>query len=161
MATPTVPDSADETQYPAAWIFDEDGATVAGTFVKFDQGRTKEFGKKVIVVLEVAGVERSIWLSQMALFSKFRDELGSRPNNRLERGERVIVQRGSEKVEGKNGRRYWPFVVAFPDAPERSTSDLFGGFDEEGHVKYAEQEGNVDAQGDVKSEPNDGDGIPF
>jgi hypothetical protein len=150
-----------EAVYPAAWIFDEDGATVAGTFVKFDQGRTKEYGKKVICVLEVGGVERSVWLSQMALFSKFKDELESRPSKTLQPGERVVVQRGAEKVKGKTSdRSYWPFVVAFPDAPERSTSDLFGGFDE-GHVKYDEQEGNVDEQGEIKSEPDDGDEIPF
>jgi hypothetical protein len=152
-------EQADEIQYPAAWVFDEDGSTVAGTFVKFDQGRTKEYGKKVIVVLLVGGVERSVWLSQLALFSKFKDELESRPSKTLEPGERVLVQRGGEKVKGKNDRSYWPFVVAFPDAPERSTSDLFGGFDE-GHVKYDEQQGNVDEQGEIKTEPAN-DGIPF
>jgi hypothetical protein len=149
-------EQADEIQYPAAWIFDEDGSTVAGTFVKFDEGRTKEYGKKVICVVLVGGVERSVWLSQLALFSKFKDELESRVSKTLEPGERIVVKRGAEKVKGKNDRSYWPFVVAFPDAPERSTSDLFGGFDE-GHVKYGE--GNVDEQGDVKTDPDDG--IPF
>jgi len=157
VTTPTVPQQ-EEPVYPTAWLWDEDGSTVAGTFVKFDEGRTKEYGKKVICVLLVNGVERSIWLSQLALFSKFRDELETRPGNRLEVGERVVVQRGAEKVEGANKRKYWPFTVAFPDAPERSTSDLFGGFND--HVKYAEQEGNIDEQGEVKQEPDDDD-IPY
>jgi hypothetical protein len=149
----------EDAVYPAAWIFDEDGPTVAGAFVKFAEGRTREYGKKVICVLDVGGVERSVWLSQMALFSKFKDELESRPSKTLEPGERVVVQRGDEKVKGKNDRSYWPFVVVFPDAPERSTADMFGGFND--HVKYAEQEGNVDEQGQIKTEPDDGDNIPF
>lgn len=120
----TVPNTADELEFPQSWIFDEDGDQVAGTYVRFDRGQTKEFGSKVIVVLNVDGAERSIWLTQTAVYSKFRQELENRSSQTLEPGERVFIRRG-EKVKGKNDREYWAFVVAFPDRPELSARDLF------------------------------------
>jgi hypothetical protein len=141
-------------EYPAAWKFDEDGSLVAGTFVKFDKGETKEYGSRVILVLDVDGTERAVWLSQLALFSRVRDELNRRPSKTLEPGERVVIKR-LEKKMGENGREYWPFQVLFPDRPELSTTDLFNL--DEGHVSY--EQGNLDQHGDAVT-LSDGD-IPY
>jgi hypothetical protein len=151
VTTPTITEQADETAYPATWKFDEHGDLVAGTFLRFDEGQTKDYGARVIMVLLVDGQERSVWLSQMALFSKVRDELNRRTSKTLEPGERVVVQR-HEKTTSENGRSYWPFAVSFPDRPQKSTTDLFE-LDER-HVKYDKKPsepapGDVDSDGDV------------
>jgi hypothetical protein len=110
-------------------------------------------GLKVILVLDVDGTERSVWLSQTALFNKVKDELNRRTSKTLEPGERVIVQR-HEKTTSENGRSYWPFAVSFPDRPEKSTADLFGL--DQGLVKY-EKEPTEPSASDVDPD----DGIPF
>jgi hypothetical protein len=137
--------------YPETWKFDEHGDLVAGPFVRFDEGPTRDYGMRVILVLNVDGRERSVWLSQTALFNKIRDELNRRTSKTLAPGERIVVQR-HEKTTSENGRKYWPFTVSFPDRPEKSTSDLFEL--DQGHVKNEQEE---PAKGDVGP---DGD-IPF
>jgi hypothetical protein len=112
------------TGYPETWKFAEHGDLVAGTFVRFDEGPTRDYGLRVILVLDVDGAERSIWLSQTALFNKVKDELNRRATKTLDPGERVVIQR-HEKTTSENGRSYWPFVVSFPDRPEKSTTELF------------------------------------
>ena len=91
----------------------------------------------MIMVLNVDGVQRAVWLSQLALHSRVRDEVNRRPTKKLEVGERVVVKR-LEKKMGENGREYWPFQVLFPDRPELSTSDLFDL--DEGIVRYEKPE---------------------
>lgn len=155
----TVPDTQpaqnddEATGYPETWKFDEHGDLVAGAFVRFDEGPTRDYGLKVILVLDVDGTERSVWLSQTALFNKVKDELNRRTSKTLEPGERVIVQR-HEKTTSENGRSYWPFAVSFPDRPEKSTADLFGL--DQGLVKY-EKEPTEPSASDVDPD----DGIPF
>src|SRR4029453_4407331 len=112
------------TGYPERWKFDEHGDLVAGTFVRFDEGPTRDYGLRVILVLDVDGAERSIWLSQTALFNKVKDELNRRATKTLDPGERVVIQR-HEKTTSENGRSYWPFVVSSPARPEKSTTELF------------------------------------
>jgi hypothetical protein len=151
-ASDTQPAQNDEAPgYPETWKFDEHGDLVAGTFVRFDEGPTRDYGLKVILVLDVDGRERSLWLSQSALFNKVKDELSRRASKTLEPGERIVVQR-HEKTTSENGRSYWPFAVSFPDRPVKSTTDLFGL--EEVHVKYAKEPiepapGDVDPDGDI------------
>ena len=111
--------------FPDNWIFDEHGETVAGTFVRFERGQTKSYGAKPIAVLEVDGVERSLWLNTAVLVGKFRDELQQRPERELRPGERVVVKRLEKKTAGDGVTSYWNFRVLFPDRPELSTSDLF------------------------------------
>jgi hypothetical protein len=67
----TLTEGTDETSYPESWLWSEHGDLVAGTFLRFDEGMTKEYGAKVIAVLVVDGAERGIWLTQQALHSKF------------------------------------------------------------------------------------------
>ncbi len=169
----SVPDTQNDeaTGYPETWKFAEHGDLVAGTFVRFDEGPTRDYGMRVILVLDVGGAERSIWLSQTALFNKVKDELNRRVSKTLDPGERVVVQR-HEKATSENGRSYWPFAVSFPDRPEKSTTDLFGL--DEGHVTYGNENmerarlnaGPDEPIVDVKTEPPPGDvdpddGIPF
>jgi hypothetical protein len=150
--TPAQNDEA-ATAYPETWRFNEHGDLVAGTFVRFDEGPTRDYGMRVILVLDVDGAERSVWLSQTALFNKVKDELSRRTSKTLEPGERVVVQR-HEKTKSENGRSYWPFVVSFPDRPVKSTTDLFDL--DEGPVAYEKKEkteppspGDVDPDGDI------------
>ena len=114
----------DDTDYPRSWIWDDDGDLCAGTFVRFDKGRTRDYGSKPIVVLNVEDEERSIWLLQTVLYEEFRRELEDRPTHDLIPGERVVIRRLEEKT-GEAGRRYRPFRVLFPDRPATSTADLF------------------------------------
>ena len=153
-ATDTQPAQIDEDEldYPEAWRFDKDGDRVAGTFAHFDQGQTKEYGPRVIMVLNVDGTERAVWLSQLALHSRVRDEVNRRPTKRLEVGERVVVKRLPKKM-GENNREYWPFQVLFPDRPELSPSDLFEL--DEGIVRYEKTEKTEPAS--EQSEEADGD----
>jgi hypothetical protein len=167
--TQPAPTDDEATGYPQTWRFAEHGDLVAGTFVRFDEGPTRDYGLKVILVLDVDGAERSVWLSQTALFNKVKDELNRRTSKTLEPGERVIVQR-HEKTTSENGRSYWPFAVSFPDRPEKSTADLFGL--DEGHVRHEKEPGRLptpevegarlpaaEAEGAAPVDPDDG--IPF
>ena len=51
----TLAEQTGETGYPESWIFGEDGDLVSGTFLRFDEGTTRDYGPKVIIVLDVAG----------------------------------------------------------------------------------------------------------
>src|SRR5947209_1528556 len=120
----TLPSStADQTDFPRSWRWDQDGLHVDGTFVQMDEGPT-EYGRKPILVLDVGSERRSIWLTQEALVGRFRDELERRRAPNFTAGERIIVTRGSEKKESQAGRSYWPFKVSFPDAPRPSDADM-------------------------------------
>ena len=120
--------AAEGNDYPANWIFDEHGETIAGTFVRFERGQTKNYGSKPIAVLEVDGAERSLWLNTAVLAGKFRDELRERPQRELAPGERIVVTRIG-KATTEDGREYWNFRILFPDRPALSTGELFD-FDE-------------------------------
>jgi hypothetical protein len=120
------PTSSHESEFPANWIFKEHGDLVAGTFVRFERGQTRDFGPRVICVLEVEGVERSLWLNETVLYGKFRDEIQERPERTLTPGERVVVEKLG-KTEGEYAKgSYWDFAIRFPDRPALSVSELFG-----------------------------------
>src|SRR5829696_8026424 len=108
--------ATDESGFPRSWRWDEDGRRVEGTFVRMDRGPT-EYGQRPIVVLDVGGVERSVWLNTDVVKAKFRDELVRRGGRRFDVGERLSVERAAEKKTSAAGRDYWPFWVKFPDAP--------------------------------------------
>jgi hypothetical protein len=113
------------TSHPASWRWDEDGTSIRGTYVRMDEAAT-DYGRKAIVVLTVDGQERSIWLFEAALVSKFQEEIAKRNSGDFTVGERIEIDRGGEKVESANGRKYWPYKVRFPDAPKRSAGDILG-----------------------------------
>jgi hypothetical protein len=120
----TVTESHD-SDFPRSWRFDEDGLRIAGTYVEMNEGPS-EYGRRAICVLDVDGEKRSLWLTNEALISKFRDELERRELADFTAGERIEVERGAEKKQSANGRGYWPFVVRFPDAPHKSAAELLG-----------------------------------
>jgi hypothetical protein len=115
-----------DSDFPRSWRWDEDGLRIEGSYVRMDEGPS-EYGRRAICVLNVGGEERSLWLTQEALISRFRDELERRLATDFSPGERIIVERGAEKKESANGRAYWPFKTRFLDAPRRAASDLLGG----------------------------------
>jgi hypothetical protein len=148
----------EETSYPAAWLFDEDGDTASGTFIKFDRAPTKEYGMKTIAVLQIAEEDRSIWLHWDALFNRFKQEVTRRPGQTLEHGERVIVKKLGLR-ESKNGRKYEDFEVLFPDRPPPTQAELWGDIFEpvtEPEAGTPELAGEGPEAGAV-----DEDGIPF
>jgi hypothetical protein len=114
-----------DSDFPRTWLFDEDGLRIAGSYVRMDEGPS-EYGRKAICVLNVDGADRSLWLAQEALVSKFSDELERRKEPDFTLGEQIVVERGAEKKESANGRKYWPFRVSFPDAPRRSAREILG-----------------------------------
>lgn len=122
-------DDDETTEFPRTWRFDEDGLRIAGIYLRMDEGPS-EYGRKAICVLLVEDEERSVWLAQEALISKFRDELERRSKPDSKAGERIVIERGAEKKESANGRKYWPFRVSFPDAPQRSARDILQADDE-------------------------------
>jgi hypothetical protein len=126
VATEPTVQAQDETgDFPESWLWDQDGETVSGTFVGFTRGQTRDFGPKVIVVLEVDGERRSIWLNTTVLHGRFRDELQQRPDHRLNEAERITIRR-LDKVESPDAvGPYWKFRVIFHDAPAPSVEEMF------------------------------------
>jgi hypothetical protein len=112
-------------EHPRTWRWNEDGSAVAGTFVRLDEAST-EYGQKAILVLDVDGVERSVWLFEAAVASKLREALEKRSSGDFTVGERIEIHRGAEKIESGNGRKYWPFKVIFKDEPRRSAAEILG-----------------------------------
>lgn len=126
-----------EEEFPRNWRFDEDGTTVMGTFVKFDLGQTQEYGECPIVVLEVDGEERSVWLFHTALRNKFQKEVNRRD---FVVGEQVNIKQKGEK-KGKK-YKYTDYMVAFPDAPPLDAKAIFGPLDSSAvHVVYEDKAG--------------------
>ncbi len=111
--------------HPRSWLWSEDGSTITGTYVRMDTGPS-DYGERAIIVLNVDGEDRSLWLNETALVAKFRDELARRTSGDFEPGERITASRGAAKVESANGRGYWPCPVTFHDAPRRSAAEILG-----------------------------------
>jgi hypothetical protein len=126
--------------FPAYWDWKADGLTVEGTFVRMDQ-RPTAYGPKPILILDVDGVERSVWVNTNALRSKLAGELQRRKARNFDVGERVVIRRGAEKTTSANDRNYWPFQVKFPDGPELDAASILDVDDDD--------------------EPVEQDGIPF
>jgi hypothetical protein len=124
--------------HPMTWRW-EDGSTVAGTYVRMDEAST-DYGRKAILVLDVDGAERSVWLFDQAVASKLREQLEQRTTGDFTVGERIEIRRGTEKVESGAGRRYCPYWVLFPDAPRRSASDILGASNTSSPAETAEPE---------------------
>lgn len=126
----SVPLPADEAEFPAYRDWDKDGLTADGFFCRMEQGPTL-YGSKPIVVLEVDGIDRSIWVNTEALRAKLADELERRGARGFTVGERIILSRGAEKARSANDRNYWPFRAKFPDAPRLDDADLLNAHPEQ------------------------------
>lgn len=137
---------AAEGDYPRGWRFDEDGLEVTGRFVEFDEGVTAN-GPCPIVVLDVDGEPRSVWLFHTASRSRFADEVARRKSGNLDVGELVRVRQGEQK-QGGNGRSYTSYQIRFPEAPKRSPKDILGPSLDAGPETYDD-------------DGNEGDSVPF
>lgn len=134
MATQEEQVNPDEQAYPANWVWEEDGEDLGdrwrlseGRFVDLREGRTVR-GKRGILILEVDGEERSVWLFHSPLIDKLFEELADRVEETFLSGERLTIDRYKEKAtSGSTGQRYVPYKVFFVDAPKRSPSGILGG----------------------------------
>jgi hypothetical protein len=160
-------ETPEEPSYPRTWFWgpdgkDEgdgqgDGEVCTGTYTGFDVASTRDFGDKGIMIVTVAGEQRSIWLLQTALEHGFRDEL-QRRKGKIAPNERVTVRR-LPKVATKDGKRtYHPFRWFFPDRPETDPLEFL-------EINLGESE-KTKADTTTANENGDGgdvddDGIPF
>jgi len=97
-------------EYPENIIL-EPGADVEGGFLRLESGPTKH-GERPIAILDVNGVERSLWLLDYAMRNQFREK-------QPKPGELIRIVKGTAKKRSDNGFDYWPCRV---HTPERDTS---------------------------------------
>ncbi len=89
--------------YPASWIFKEDGPLIVGQFLELAEGHT-EYGSSPIVVLRTKdGQERSVWLLHTVLRREFA-RIRPKP------AEMVAVRCLGEK-QGAGGQKYVAYRV--------------------------------------------------
>jgi hypothetical protein len=121
--------SAAETTNPRTWDWREDGAHVSGRFVRFDEAPTRGYGYKPVLIVDVDGEHRTVWLFHEALLNQFREEVIRRGTGNLEDGERIDVFQVGDKVSESTGRTYTDYKAVFPDRPKRSGVDILGARD--------------------------------
>jgi hypothetical protein len=138
----------DKRTYPQTWIWDEHGDVIEGTYVELSEAHTRFDGEpRPILVLEVAGEKRTVWLFHTALQNQLREELLRRPDNELRVGEPIRIERLG-KQESENGFTYMNYRASFPESPKRSALNILGG-----------SGGRAELEGEPESELDDG--IPF
>lgn len=146
------PEPATDDSYPDWWDFDEDGDEIAGTFQRAGRGFTVN-GERTFVVLDVDGVERTLWLHHTVLQSIFAREIQRRPDKQIAVGEQIVIRRRGERT-GNNGRDYTNYKGDFPDGPVQSQVDIFG--------PPPELAGSQAEPASATSSPENSDGdIPF
>jgi hypothetical protein len=118
--------TATESTNPRTWDWREDGEHVSGLFVRFDEAPTRGYGYKAILILDVDGEQRTVWLFHEALLNQLREEITRRGADDLEAGEQIDVFRVGDKVSESSGRTYTDYKAVFPDRPKRSGSDILG-----------------------------------
>ena len=113
-------------EYPRWWDWDEDGLLVEGTFVRAGTGYT-QMGQRPFVVLNVEGVDRTVWLHHEVLRNQFAREVHRRPDRTIHVGETVRIWQLEPRESMSNaGRSYTDYRVEFPDGPEATQADIFG-----------------------------------
>jgi hypothetical protein len=120
-----VAEQAEQADFPRAWLWESDGNIESAKFVKFDKGMTKLYGAKPIVVLEVDGEERSVWLTTTVLFETFKRELESRESHALDPGETISIRWAGKKQPNGGGPAYHVHRVTFHDSPGQSPEAMF------------------------------------
>lgn len=148
-----------EQTYPRTLLWEEDAEDlgdrrrVSGRFVGLDEAPTRN-GLKPILVLEIDGEERSVWVLHGPFQDKLTEELERRPSGEFTPGEPIVVEQWKEKKIGDaSGRPYVPYKAWFPERPKRSQKDILG-------ARKVASDVAVD-QADV-AEDNGADGdIPF
>ena len=115
----------ESTRLPETWLWDDDGDVCSGRFVRFDKAATREYGKKLIMVLDVAGAERSSGCCRRRCTSGSATNSPSGPAASSTPGERVAIHRKAETKTKDGKRTYRPFQVYFPDRPELDLASEF------------------------------------
>jgi hypothetical protein len=121
-----------EQTYPRTFLWEEDAEDlgdhrrVSGHFVAIDEAPTKN-GLKPILVLEIDGEQRSVWVLHGPFLSKLTEELERRPNGEFTPGELIVIEQAKEKTIAEASRRpYTAYKARFPERPQRSQRDILG-----------------------------------
>jgi hypothetical protein len=141
-----------KTDYPKAWIFDEDGDEVEGGYLGLGEGPTRGYGYAPFITLEVESEPRTVWMLWEALRNQILRELERRPGNEFEPGETIQIKRLGKKVSGNN-RSYEDFKAFFPDAPKPTGRDML--------AKYGREVEQQDEEKQAPSETDSDGDIPF
>jgi hypothetical protein len=141
---------------PTWWNFDEDGAQLVGTFVRFGKGQTKQ-GPGVFVELDVDGERRTLWLLQTVPYWGFKRELEKRPSHDRDVGERVEITRLGWRASEEGGREYMDYRIVFEHAYEPSPAEIF----ELDQATTTTTEASADDALEETSDDRADDDIPF
>jgi len=108
--------------FPTAWIAENEGDEVAGTFKRLEKGNTR-FGTAWIVILDDGALEHAIWLVHTVLRNEFR-------KIRPVPGELVYVRYDGKKVPDGGGAAYEVYTVKVDRKAEGVRWDEVGAADE-------------------------------
>jgi hypothetical protein len=143
-------------EYPATFVWEEDAEDLGdryhleGTFLALEEGPTAQ-GTRPILVLEIDGEARSVWVLHGPFLNKLQEELERRAVPEFTVGERMVFERWKEKATSEStGRSYTPYKAWYPDRPKRSAKDILG-------VGTSVVADDVTENGDGQTD----DGIPF
>jgi hypothetical protein len=132
--------------YPESFVPNRP-STFEATFSHFTIGTT-ETGDCPIAVVEIDGEDRSLWLWQTAIRSRFK-------RLRPRKGERLALMFAGSKTTSSSGRGYWSDTVSAPDRPVEVIGvdhPLFAG-DDDGAA------GDEDTEAALFDERDDRDGL--
>jgi hypothetical protein len=93
----------------------EPGGDVEGRFLRLESGPTRH-GERPIAILDVDGVERSLWLLEKPLRGQFREK-------QPKPGELIRIVKGTTKKRSAGGFEYWPCRVHTPERDESISWD--------------------------------------
>jgi len=120
------------TDKPRNWRWDDDGDVVEGAYVELGEAHTRRDGDaKPILVLEVDGEPRTVWLFHKVLRSQLRRELLRRPEGEFRVGEQIRIERLGEVQPENGGNSYVNYRATFAESPTRSPLDILGGDDDQ------------------------------
>jgi hypothetical protein len=141
------PAQPEKSKYPETWRWEDDGDVIEGTYVELSEAHTRfDRETRPILILDVDGKRRTVWLFHTALQSRLREELEKRPGNELRVGEPIRIERLGEK-ESEDGFRYMNYRVEFAESPKRSGLEILG--EAEAPVKQQQENGDGEPDDDI------------
>jgi hypothetical protein len=128
------------TDYPKTFVWEEDAEDLGdryrleGTFLALEEGPTAQ-GSRPILVLEIGGVPRSVWVLHGPFHDKLKEEIERRATPEFIVGERMVFERWKDKATSEStGRSYTPYKAWFIDRPKRSEADILGAIKKQSDV---------------------------
>lgn len=106
---------------PESWKFQEDGPRVVGKLLNADSANTKH-GPVPILILQVEGKPRSVWLMHTAIRNKVKRAF---ENGSLQFGDYVGIQHLGKSVSNE-GTEYENYDLRIVPTGERSNFGVFG-----------------------------------